>query len=221
MPFDRKPINDRQRALQTALARPAEHPEWRELALSQNAACHATGVGEMGSPTWDDALWEGLEEAAARRVPPKGEHSIAWAIWHMARCEDLAMSLLVGGLPQVLDAAWLRALGVEAQDTANTWDAAAITAFSDVVDLQALRGYRSAVGRQTQTILRQLDDGTLKHKVLPERIQQVKDSGGVDPSAAWLTDYWGSRTLAGLILMPATRHLIVHLNEAMRLKLKT
>ena len=33
-----------------------------------------------------------------------------------------------------------------------------------------------------------------------------------------LVEYWGTRTLAGLILMPATRHPLVHLNEAMRIK---
>ena len=33
-----------------------------------------------------------------------------------------------------------------------------------------------------------------------------------------LTDFWGKRDVAGLLLMPANRHLIVHLNEALRLK---
>jgi hypothetical protein len=39
-------------------------------------------------------------------------------------------------------------------------------------------------------------------------------------AAAGLLDYWGRRTIAGLLLMPATRHNIVHLNEAARIKQK-
>ncbi len=33
-----------------------------------------------------------------------------------------------------------------------------------------------------------------------------------------LIDYWGNRTFAGLLLMPPTRHNMVHLNEAYRIK---
>ena len=32
--------------------------------------------------------------------------------------------------------------------------------------------------------------------------------------------YWSKRDIAGLLLMPATRHNIVHLNEALRIKKK-
>jgi hypothetical protein len=33
-------------------------------------------------------------------------------------------------------------------------------------------------------------------------------------------DYWSKKTIAGLLLMPPTRHCILHLNEAMRIKEK-
>ena len=33
-------------------------------------------------------------------------------------------------------------------------------------------------------------------------------------------DYWGGKTFAGQLLMPATRHNFVHLNKAMRVKQK-
>jgi len=33
-------------------------------------------------------------------------------------------------------------------------------------------------------------------------------------------DYWSGLTLAGLLLMPPTRHNFIHLNEALRLKQK-
>ena len=184
----------------------------------QNAMCHAAADGGTAPYSFEDDLWQGLEEAQARRIPPKGEHSIAWVMWHAARCEDICMAMLVAGAPQALDASWQRALKIPWRDTGNAMDPATMAAFSATIDLVALRGYRAAVGRQTQAILAHLAPPALKEKVSPERIQQVKDCGAVDPASEWLTSYWGNRIIAGLILMPATRHLIVHLNEAMKLK---
>ena len=40
------------------------------------------------------------------------------------------------------------------------------------------------------------------------------------PSAREIVDYWGGLTIAGLVLMPPTRHNFVHLNEALRIRQK-
>ena len=44
------------------------------------------------------------------------------------------------------------------------------------------------------------------------------DEGAVVEGARGLLDYWGGLTIAGLLLMPPTRHNFVHLNEAWMLK---
>ena len=46
------------------------------------------------------------------------------------------------------------------------------------------------------------------------------DEGAVDEIASWLIDYWSKRNIAELLLMPATRHNLVHLNKCLRLKHK-
>jgi hypothetical protein len=46
------------------------------------------------------------------------------------------------------------------------------------------------------------------------------DEGAVVPAAHGIADYWASRNIAGLLLMPATRHNLIHLNEALRLKMQ-
>jgi hypothetical protein len=46
----------------------------------------------------------------------------------------------------------------------------------------------------------------------------MRDEGAVVEAARGLLDYWGKRNIAGLLLMPATRHNLVHLNEALQLK---
>jgi hypothetical protein len=41
--------------------------------------------------------------------------------------------------------------------------------------------------------------------------------GSLVPGAQGIYDYWKKKTYAGLLLMPATRHILVHINESMRL----
>jgi hypothetical protein len=42
--------------------------------------------------------------------------------------------------------------------------------------------------------------------------------GAVVEAGRGVVDYWSRRNIAGLLLMPATRHNIVHWNEALQLK---
>jgi hypothetical protein len=59
-----------------------------------------------------------------------------------------------------------------------------------------------------------------KQKVNPCRIEKVRNEGAVSTEAMEITNYWSKKTIAGLLLMPPTRHCILHLNEAMRIKQK-
>ena len=88
------------------------------------------------------------------------------------------------------------------------------------IDILALRDYRAAVGQKTQEIVKSLPPQQLKEKVNPERIHQVMVQGALVDAAQGIADYWSKRNIAGLLLMPATRHNLVHLNEAYRIKNK-
>jgi hypothetical protein len=68
--------------------------------------------------------------------------------------------------------------------------------------------------------VKQLRPEELKLKVEPARLERVMVEGAVEEAARGLIDTWGNRTIAGLLLMPPTRHNFVHLNEAARLKKK-
>ena len=86
------------------------------------------------------------------------------------------------------------------------------------VDVLALRAYRTAVGKRTQEIVSTLTHTDFKQKADPERLQQIMDEGVLVPQAKGILDYWSRRTVAGLLLMPPTRHNLVHLNEIYTLK---
>ncbi len=160
-----------------------------------------------------------MTEEQIRRIPSKEDHSVAWLLWHMARIEDVAMNILVAGGPQIMNQAdWLERMGIDIMNTGNLMDEVAVVELSAAVDVEALRAYRLAVGRQTRSIIQNLRPEQLKEKVDPARLERVIAEGAVVEEARDLIDYWGKRTMAGLLLMPATRHNFVHLNEAERLK---
>jgi len=108
---------------------------------------------------------------------------------------------------------------VATQDTGNNMTPGEIAYLSGNIDLDALQGYRSAVGRRTWAIVSKLTSEDLRRPVDPTRLQMIVDQGAV-PAGSGLLAYWGKRTVSGLLLMPPTRHNLIHLNEAERLKKK-
>jgi hypothetical protein len=201
-----------------------QHEEAIEMFLSQHAMLHSASVAanELAKTepwSFEDEVLSDMTEEQIRRIPRNCEHSVAWIIWHIARCEDITMNLLVAGSPQVLSQGdWLDRIKTPICHTGNAMDETGMVHFSDSVDIEALRAYRVAVGRRTREIVQQLGPEDLKRKVDPTRLQRVWDEGAVVEAARGIVDYWGKRDVAGLLLMPASRHLIVHLNEALKLK---
>ena len=219
MAFDFKTWNNQQKKLRTALDDPNQHAQALSLCLEQHGWTHERAVWPAPSPTFGDRLWRDLTEQVARRIAPNGEHSIVWTYWHLARIEDTAFNLLVAGSPMVLDQdGWDGKLKVSQRHTGNAMPQAEIEALSEKIDLRALRDYRIAVGLRTREIIQSLTPERLSEKVSAGDIQQVRQQEAVLPEAEGLLDYWGKRTIRGLLLMPATRHNMVHINEALSLK---
>lgn len=180
---------------------------------------HSAGMAGTEPWSFEDAILDGITEEQMWRIPRNCEHSVAWIIWHIARCEDVAMNLLVAGSPQVLNQGdWLGRIRASICHTGNEMDEAGVARFSKSVDIEALRAYRVAVGRRTREIVEPLGLEELRQQVDPACLQRVMDEEAVVEAASYITDYWGKRNVAGLLLMPATRHHIVHLNEALKLK---
>ena len=221
MDANRQLWNERQQELRAALARPADQQRGLELFLIQHAAMHSSNLSSAGLWSFADEVLEGLGEGALRCILPKGEHSIAWVLWHMTRIEDMTMNVLVAGGNQVFYLEnWSERLGVAMTDTGSAMDLPAVAEFSRQVDLSALVDYRLAVGRATQVVIRELPTERLKTPVDPARIERIRAEGGVAAAASWLLDYWGGLTITGLLLMPPTRHIFVHLNEISRIRSK-
>ncbi len=213
--------NEQQKAFQHALWYSGDHQLVVELFLQQHAMVHSGQMSQSGLWSFEDEIWQGLNKDAFRIIPKNGEHSLAWIFWHMARIEDVTMNILVADAPQLLiKDNWLKKLKTTQRDTGNGIDLEAITELSSTLNMDALRNYRIAVGRRTREIVQQLHPEQLKEKVNPARLQRILEEGAVIEAAKDLIAYWGRHTISGLLLMPPTRHNLVHLNEALRVKQK-
>jgi hypothetical protein len=194
--------------------------EMQKLLLLMHSLVHSKQVYGGDSETFMDEIWEGLTDKAFRMMPTIKDETVAWNIWHITRIEDLTANYLISGQEQILDQKWHEKLHTKVTDTGNAMTDEEILAFSNEVDKDALYEYRNAVGRRTKEILEALKPEDLKRKVSQEGIRTIAGVGGVSehPDAIWLLDFWGRKTVAGIIQMPITRHQIVHLNDSARLK---
>jgi hypothetical protein len=218
---DRKFWNQQQQALRWNLTHAENLQKAIGLFLRQHAMVHTAEMSHDGLWSFEDEIQEDVTMQQMRLIPRNCDHSIAWILWHMTRIEDVTMNLLVAGSPQVLlQEGWLDQLKINVRDTGNAMTTSSVMELSACMNIDALRLYRLEVGRRTREIVKLLDWEQLERKVDPARLRAVILQKAVLEAASGLLDYWGRLTLAGLLLMPPTRHNFIHLNEALRIKQK-
>lgn len=212
--------NPMQARLKEMIGKKDRFQEAIELLYQMHSLVHSREVYGGNMPTYMDEIWDGLDDKAFRSMPTVKDDTVAWDIWHITRIEDLTANYLIAGREQVLDAAWQERLQTQVCDTGNAMSDEEIIAFSNEVDQSGLREYRNAVGRRTREIIGTLKAEDRKRKVTKAGLEKIAEAGGVSthPNAVWLLDFWGRKTVAGIIQMPITRHQIVHLNDCSRLR---
>lgn len=191
-----------------------------ELALEIHAMTHTGEVSSSAAPTFCDELLDGLEDADYSVMPTEKDETIAWHLWHIARIEDLVGNLLIAEKPQILSDEWMERLNISVKDTGNAMTDDEIIGFSKQVNKQELINYRNAVGRQTRELLNALTPGDLKRKPADESLARLVSEGGLleVKQSIWLKKFWGSYTVTGLILLPLTRHHMIHLPDSLAIK---
>jgi ribosomal protein S20 len=215
---NRKLWNDGHQKLNRALAA-GEREKAIELFLKQHAMVHSGKMAKSGLWSFEDEILSELTNDQIRIIPAGGEHSIAWILLHIARIEDITMNMLVAGTAQLfIRDGWAKKMNVDIVHSANKMDDESVARLRANIDVSALKAYRIAVGRRTREIVKKIRADTFKQKVDPTRMQKVMNEGAVAKEAVEIINYWSTRTIAGLLLMPATRHNILHLNEALRIK---
>ena len=219
MDINRKAWNDRHKALRKALENKSNCKSAIELFLIQHGMVHSAKLSKPSIHSFEDEILNDLPMNAWRYIPPNGNHSIAWIIWHLARVEDVTMNLLIANKQQVLNKnGWLQKLRIEFTHTGNDMSNEKVHDLNNRIDVSVLREYWLAVAGETRKIVKELEPANYKQKVDPSQIQRIWDEHAMLPGGKAIVNYWASRTIVGLLLMPPTRHCILHLNEANRIK---
>ena len=216
-------FNEQYELLKTELKDKADFVSAINRCLDIHAFLHSSVMSGTSVATFEDELLDGLSDEMYSLMPLKRDATIAWCLWHITRIEDITTNILMLEKPQVfVTGNWKSKMNAIATDTGNVMTDEEIIDFSKHINIGELHNYRMAVGRNTREIIKKLTPDDLKIKMSKDALGRILDEGAVldVEGANWLIGFWGGKTLAGLLLMPVTRHLHMHLAEGMRIKNK-
>jgi hypothetical protein len=215
MESQRKAWNTQHALLRRLLMKEKNYKKALPVLLEHHAAVHSRKLGARWS--YQDEILGPLTDEQWRFIP-KGGQSAVWKIWHITRIEDLTITLLLAGEKKtLLNGKWLKRLGIDYVDVGNGMPEADAARITMSMNINALLAYRLAVGKRSRSVFRKVNPGMLWDTPAPERLQRIVEEKGVRENAAWLLSFWGGNPYANLLLMPATRHPFVHLNEIGRM----
>ena len=217
-----KEWNPKQALLRQYLTKSQNFNESINLCLEMHILLHSSEMSNCKSTTYFDILWNNLAESVFRLFVKKSGTSIAWNIWHLTRIEDITANILIANENQVINNDWLKKINTDIRDTGNSMTDDEIIKFNNEINIKQLYYYRIAVGIKTQSIIKKLKSNDLKRKMDKSQLVRIIDEGGVleHEKSKWLIDFWGKKNVSGILLMPITRHQVVHLNDSLRIKEK-
>ena len=207
----------------------------RELALELHAMVHPAEISGRAEETVADFVLRYMMEGHQNELVPRetwdtdlhyaGSKTvpICWQFWHIYRIEDIVSNILMANGRQIFNEEWKRKTGSSITDTGNALEPDELIAWSKNINVEELRNYMIAVGRNTRRILSGLTMKQIKSMVPEEWVMRILEEGGVttDFRSVWLLVFWGRLTVGGMILTPMTSHHMMHLPTSVEHILKT
>lgn len=139
--------------------------------------------------------------------------NIIWNLWHIIRIEDLTVNILIHERESVLNEKLKNELNISITDTGNSLLKEEIKKLAENINIDKLKYYNDKVSEKTINLIKRLKAEDMKRKINKISLEKIISNGGVSKDNLWLIDYWGKKDIAGLLLMPLSRHIIVHLNQ--------
>lgn len=145
--------------------------------------------------------------------------TIAYSIYHMYRIEDIVLNILIKKQDKdiYLKNDYQTKIGSSIITTGNELEDEEITCFSVNLNIDELYKYIDEVYVTTNKYLSAITYEDLKTKFTEEDKLRIKRSN-VLAKDSFLLDYWCSKDLKGLLLMPFSRHLISHTNAIVKMR---
>jgi hypothetical protein len=154
---------------------------------------------------------KGLTDEQLRYQPKEGLNSIAWLMWHTARCLDWANTLITPGRRQVLNEDWLARLNVSRHDIGTGMTREECAEFNKALDLGALQDYFGAVAEAVREVARAIPAEDLSKPVDSGQLQRMLEDGTIaNERAAWLPSFFEGKS-RGWFLSMAVWHMAEHL----------
>ncbi|RTR34043.1 DinB family protein [Robertmurraya yapensis] len=222
--IQRRIWNENHKKMKEIICKPDKHSKAVQLFLTQHSLVHSSSISTTNQTTLEDSLLSNLKEAIFREYPvsnPDTKNSIAWHLWHITRIEDMTTNILIANEQQVLDTSqYSDSMSIPFKHSGNDMSEEEIALLSSNIDFESLLTYRRAVGIRTREIVSSLTPGDFNLDIDQNKIQRLFKENAVMEKSKWLADYWSKKNIAGLLLMPATRHNFLHLNKSVRIKEK-
>src|SRR5438876_6879723 len=114
-----------------------------------------------------------LSDAQLRHQPKEGLNSIAWYMWHTARWQDFANTLIEPGRKQVLDKEWLARMNLSRRDVGTGMTREECTEFNRTVGVDGLKSYWNVVGEDVRDVARSVSSDELGKPVDSAQLQSM------------------------------------------------
>ena len=183
-------LSESHKELNRIIRKPELIEQTKELFLEIHGKLHLSVVSGNERNEVDELVGD-LREDEYAIMPTAKDETIAWVLWHISRIEDLTMNILVNGEKQIFNEDWQTRMNSPIRDTGNALSDNQIIQLSKSLRIQELLEYRK------------LEEGGITNH---------EDS-------IWLLDFWAKKDIAGILLMPPTRHVMLHLNDCCKWKL--
>ncbi|WP_346887380.1 phage head-tail adapter protein [Clostridium sp. UBA1056] len=154
------------------------------------------------------------------KMPLSTDKTIAYYLYHLTRIEDTTSNTLIAGKEQIFfEKHYNKLLNSPIITTGNEIERDKLVEFSTILDINQLKNYMTDVLTNTNNIIKDMSYEDSKTKVSNDRKAELVKLHTVsdNENAFWLVDYWCKKTYAGLLLMPFSRHQMLHLDGCLRI----
>jgi hypothetical protein len=159
----------------------------------------------------NDLFLKGLTDEQLRHQPKEGLNSIAWYMWHTARWQDFANTLISPGREQVLNKDWLVRLNISRHDVGTGMTRDECTEFNKDVNIQGLKAYWEAIGDAVREVAHSVSAQELGKPVDSAKIHAMLADGTIaNERASWLPGLLERKSRSWFLSM-AVWHTAEHL----------
>jgi hypothetical protein len=159
----------------------------------------------------NDLFLKGLTDHQIRHQPKEGLNSIAWYLWHTARWQDFANTLLDHNQRQLLDDKWRKRMNVTRSDVGTGMTREECSAFNKDVNVSEVRAYWQTVGEAVRKVACALSPDDLDKTVDRAKLYRMLEDGTIaNERAKWLPSFLEGKNKAWFLSM-AVWHTAEHL----------